>query len=127
MSPEEAYSLLECIAKLSGTEDRLKKMKPEGHEVLDEETALEIEREARLGPFKFSMCDIIVGEKIQFVNNPAKEAEVVDDRHIRYKGVTTSMSALARELLGVDHQIAGPQYWMYKGEVLSELRLRLSK
>lgn len=30
MSAEDAYSLLDCIAKISGTTDRLKKMKPEG-------------------------------------------------------------------------------------------------
>ena len=35
MSPEDAYSLLECIAKISGTEARLKKLTPEGHETLD--------------------------------------------------------------------------------------------
>ena len=33
MSAEDAYSILECIARISGTESRLKRMKPEGHEV----------------------------------------------------------------------------------------------
>nr|WP_296101031.1 hypothetical protein [uncultured Mediterraneibacter sp.] len=46
MSPEEAYSLLECIAKISRTEDRLKKMSLEGHEILDEETVAEVAKEA---------------------------------------------------------------------------------
>ena len=36
MSPEDAYDLLDSIAKISGTEERLKKMAPEGHEILDE-------------------------------------------------------------------------------------------
>ncbi|MFW5677481.1 MAG: GIY-YIG nuclease family protein, partial [Acetivibrio ethanolgignens] len=49
MAPEEAYALLECIAKISGTEDRLKKMAPEGHEILDEETAAEVTKEAKRG------------------------------------------------------------------------------
>ena len=39
MTPEDAYSLLECIAKISGTEGCLKRMKPEGHEVEDEKAA----------------------------------------------------------------------------------------
>ena len=42
MSPEDAYTILECIAKISGTQKSLKRMKPEGHEVLDEKTAKEI-------------------------------------------------------------------------------------
>jgi hypothetical protein len=35
MSAEDAYHLLECIAKISGTTNRLKRMKPEGHEIED--------------------------------------------------------------------------------------------
>ena len=33
MSPEDGYSLLESIAKISGTSDRLKRMNPEGHDL----------------------------------------------------------------------------------------------
>ena len=65
MSPEDAYSLLECIAKISGTEDRLKKMAPEGHEILDEETAKEVARETKRGPFRFSKYEIPVGAVIK--------------------------------------------------------------
>ena len=39
MSAQEAYSLLECIATLSGTLDRLHRISPEGHEVIDEQIA----------------------------------------------------------------------------------------
>lgn len=41
MSAEDAYMLLESIAKISGTQNRLKRMTPEGHEVLDEQLAEE--------------------------------------------------------------------------------------
>lgn len=43
MSVYDAYEILKSIALISGTTDRLKKMKPEGHEVLDEERATEIQ------------------------------------------------------------------------------------
>ncbi len=36
MSADDAYEILESIARISGTEDKLKYMKPEGHEVQDE-------------------------------------------------------------------------------------------
>ena len=65
ISAEDAYSLLECIAKISGTENRLKKMAPEGHEVLDEEVAVEISREIRKGRFRFSNYGIPVGATIE--------------------------------------------------------------
>ena len=61
MSAEDAYGLLECIAKISGTTDRLKKVKPEGHEIEDEKTAKEIKETARRGPFKFGeLYDVLM-------------------------------------------------------------------
>ena len=122
MTPEDAYGLLESIAKISGTTDRLKRMKPEGHEILDEEIAEEVRETARKGPFRFSMCNIQPGEEICFVNDPEIKAVVVDDRHIEYNGETTSLSALAQILLQVDHAVQGPLFFTYKGKLLRDLR-----
>lgn len=127
MTPEDAYALLECIAKISGTEERLKKMAPEGHEILDEETAAEVAKEVKRGPFRFSKYDIPVGAKIKYLNNPEIEATVVDDRHISYKGVTTSVSALAQELLETDYVVQGTAYFTYQGEKLTDRRDRMER
>jgi len=43
MTADDAYAILETIATISGTVDRLHKLTPEGHEILDEATASEIE------------------------------------------------------------------------------------
>ena len=127
MSAEDAYSLLGCIAKISGTTDRLKKMKPEGHEVEDEKVAAEVSAEARRGPFKFSDCGIPFGSEITYVEDDTVVATVLDDRHILYKGQTTSLSALAQELKQYDHPVQGTLWFCYKGERLNEMRLRLEK
>lgn len=125
MKPEEAYSLLECIAKISGTEERLKKMKPEGHEIEDEETAAEVAKESKRGPFRFSAYDIPVGAKLRYVNDKNVEVTVMDDRHVSYKGVTTSVSAVAQELLDVDYTVQGTIYFEYEGERLTDRRDRM--
>lgn len=127
MSVEEAYSLLECIAKISGTTDRLKKMKPEGHEVEDEKIAEEVRAESRRGPFRFSDCNIPFGSEVTFVEDESVVATVLDDRHILYNGQTTSLSALAQELKQFDHPVQGTLWFKYEGEVLNDLRLRLEK
>lgn len=127
MDPEDAYSLLECIAKISGTTDRLKKVKPEGHEIKDEEIANEIKETTRRGPFRFSECGIPFGSTLTFVDNPSIIVTVVDDRHIQYNGETTSLSALARRLKGFTHQVQGTLWFQYKGEILNDLRNRLNK
>lgn len=127
MSKEQAYELLECIAKISGTEDRLKKVKPEGHEILDEKIAKEIKEAARRGPLNFSSCGIPAGAQLVFIDDPDVVVSVVDDRHIEYQGTTTSLSALARRLKGFDHPVQGTLYFTYNGELLTALRDRLGK
>ena len=122
MSAEDAYHLLECIAKISGTTDRLKRMKPEGHEIEDEKTAREVQEAARRGPFRFSMCGISVGEEVMFVDDESKKAIVVDDRHIRFGNEITSLSKCAECLLESKHPVQGTLYFKYKGKVLDEMR-----
>ena len=80
MSKEQAYELLECIAKISGTEKRLKKVRPTGMEIEEEQAAVEIEQEAKRGPFRFSLCRIPIGSEITYINDPAICATVLDDR-----------------------------------------------
>ena len=122
MSAEDAFSLLECIAKISGTTDALKRMTPEGHEVIDEQIAAEVRETARKGPFRFSACGIQIGAKINYINDPSIVAIVVDDRHIEYKGQTISLSSLAQQLLGSKWQVQGPTYFAYNGKRLTDLR-----
>ncbi len=127
MSKEDAYSLLECIAKISGTSNCLKKLTPEGHEVLDEQIAHEVQEEIRRGPFRFSEVGIPVGSKIQYVGDKTKEAIVKDDRHVEFEDQVTSLSALAKILSGKDHSLQGPLFFMYEGEVLADRRNRMDK
>ncbi len=127
MSAEDAYGLLECIAKISGTVERLKRVKPEGHEVEDEQTAQEIKENSRRGPFNFTDCNIPIGAELTYVEDDHIKVTVIDDRHIQYKGETTSLSALARRLKGFNHAVQGTLWFKYNGEILSELRDRLEK
>lgn len=127
MSAEDAYGLLECIAKISGTEDRLQRLTPEGHEILDEQIANEVRETARRGPFRFSDCEIPVGSELTFIEDSNIKAIVVDDRRIEYDGETTSVSALAQKLKGFDHPVQGTLWFLYKGEKLTDIRDRIEK
>ncbi len=126
ISAEDAYELLDCIAKISGTEAKLKRMKPEGHEISDENTAQEITENARRGPFRFSECDIPVGAIVTFVDDPTIQAEVLDDRHVRYNKETTSLSSIVQRIKGVK-SIQGPMFFTYEGEKLTDRRIRLER
>ena len=127
MSKEAAYELLECIAKISGTMNRLKKVKPEGHEILDEQIAAEIKEAARRGPFNFSACEIPVGAELVYVDHPTVKVKVLDARHIEYHVETTSLSRLAQQLKGFNHPVQGTLWFKYNGEILNDIRERLGK
>lgn len=123
MSAQEAYALLECIATISGTLDRLHRISPEGHEIIDEQIAAAVQNKAkeRRSPFSFAKCGILPGSTVVYALDESIQAVVVDDRRIEYNGVTTSLSALTQELMGVS-SIQGPRYWKYEGKILSDLR-----
>lgn len=131
MTPEDAYSILEAIAEINGFKHRLKKWKATAAEQKDEETAQEISEahQERMAPFAFSMCNIPVGDQVEFFCNGCEHSgtlcKVADDKHVEYNGQTWSLSALAKHLLGINGSIAGPRYFKYKGEWLNDIRGRL--
>ena len=134
MTPEDAYAILEAIAEINGYKHRLKKWKATTEEQKAEAVAQEISEahKERLAPFAFSMCNIAVGEQIEFCcpqnANDGAICTVVDDKHVEYEGETWSLTALAKHLLGdVKWALAGPRYFKYKGEWLNEIRNRLEK
>lgn len=127
MRPEEAYSLLEAIAKISGTENRLKKMSPEGHEILDEKMAEELAEESRRGSFTFSAAGIKEGQTVCYIHDKSVKAVVVDDKHVKYKDEVLSLTALAKKLLKKKRSVNGPRHFTYKGERLTSLRRRMEK
>ena len=72
MSPEDAYSILEAIAEIHGCVDKLKRMVPSEEEQVAEREAQEIDSESteRATNFSFSACQIPLGAKIEFGENP---------------------------------------------------------
>ena len=122
MSKEAAYAILESIAKISGTTDRLKRRKPTGEEIREEKCAEEARENAKRSAFRFSQVGIKPGEHVVFIDDNNVQPVVVDDRHIEYDGVTTSLSALAQELKGFNHPVQGTLWFTYNGVKLTDLR-----
>lgn len=126
MSAEDAYALLESIAKLSGTTDKLQRLTPEGHEILDQEVATEVQEEAKerkAPPFSFVKCGIPVGAQIVLVGHPDVIATVKDERQIAYEGKIWSLSALAQKIMQTPYPLQGPVHWTYQGKRLRDIRL----
>ena len=126
MSKEDAYEILESIAKISGTLDRLERFSPNEQEISNEQTAKEIQ-EVKRPRFRFNEYDIPIGSELTFKDDSNIVVKVVDDSHIEYNGETTSLSALARKIKQFDHNIQGTLWFCYKDEVLTDYRDRIDR
>lgn len=127
ISPERAFGIFRHVAKLRGDLDCLELLGATDEELEEEEFA---EKSSRRPPFRFSMVDIPVGAEITFINDETKVATVVDqNNHVRMNnGHKTTMSRLAARLMGhPDKSYAGPKFFMYEGEVLSDRRRRMEQ
>ncbi len=125
MTPEEAYELLKSIARISGTEDRLHLMTPEGHEIVDEKNANEVREESvkeRKAPFDFIKFGIPTGSTLEFIEDPSIKVTVIDSRHIEYDGITTSVSRLAQDLKKTNHPLQGTLFFSFNGKRLVDIR-----
>lgn len=109
MSPEDAYSLLEAIATISGSKARLKKVKVSPVK----------KQKVRRPPVDFTKCNIPIGAELVFIEDPSIVATVVSDRKVEYNGEITSLSAITGAIKG--HSTQGPSYFTYNGKKVSEI------
>ena len=75
-------------------------------------------------PFRFSMCNIDVGDYITWYNDDDLRFKVHDDRTVEYNGNFLTLSALAAILLNKASSagVRGPLYFKFRGTPLIELR-----
>lgn len=119
MEPYRAKAILELLAIADVTPGNSVIAEPEDQEALTKAVAL---RPA----FRFSMANVPIGSTLNFSKDENITAVVIDDKRIRFRDRDTSLSSAALEIiheLGYSwKQIAGPQWWLYEGATLSELR-----
>lgn len=136
MSPEDAYDILMAIAKMHGRRNKLKKYKVDDTCVsFDSAIRLEEQDQTRKGKsdrakmFTFSLVGIPKGAVLEYcgpsVGSSVVCCKVVDDRRVEFDGEVFSLSALAVKLSESKTPMQGPKYFMYNGEVLTDLRNRL--
>lgn len=133
MSAEDAYSILDAIARISGTEDRLHRVTPTGEQVEEEKQATEArEHPKRRSSFRFSMVGLKPGDVVTYTGDSSRTARVLDDKHVVYKDeatgeeVTSTLSGLAEKFSGTA-SLQGPRFFEYRGELLSDRRNRMEE
>lgn len=111
MSPEDAYELLESIAIISDSQNKLKKVG------VDSEVA---KKRTQRPAINFTKCNIPIGSELIYVDGPMVKVIVESERKVRYGNEITSLSAVAGSLKGVK-AIQGSAYFMYNGKLITEI------
>ncbi len=112
MKPEDAYELLEAIAKISGTADKLKKMRE----------SADTKQTIKKPPVNFRKCNIPVGAKLVCTKDDSIVVTVYNDRKVEYNNEITSLSAIMQSLNG--YPTAGPSFFTYNGELVADIARR---
>lgn len=97
-------------------------------ETEDDQKALDKAR-SRRSAFNFEMVKIPVGAQLYFIRDEHVICEVIDAKRVLFEGDVTSLSAAAHKALqniGLSWKaVAGPMYWKYDDETLTERRYRM--
>ena len=112
MSPAEAYELLESIATISGSQDKLQKVNCA--------TTTPTTQKSKRPAINFTKCGIPVGAELTYVDDVNVKVIVESDRKVLYNNELTSLSALVCKLKGVNH-INGPSYFTYNGKLITDI------
>ena len=126
VSPENARILLERFGKevIVGEIDIPNEDKNALNKAVSEARSI---REA----FNFNMVNIEPGSELIFLRNENELATVLDHKKIKHRDNETSLSAAAllilNEMGSSTTTVAGPRFWTYEGETLSDLRNRIER
>jgi hypothetical protein len=121
----KAVSLNDSSARWIASEQR---MIDETGEKLSENQVVK----PKLPSFTFSSANVPIGAEVKFVRDGSYVAKVVSDTEVEFEGQILKLSPLTRlifERLGASNSsgaYAGPQYFSYEEEILSERRRLVS-
>lgn len=124
---EKAYRLLEAIAIISGSAEKLKRVAPIQGEASASSSRRQThssgssERKQRPA-INFQKCGIPVGAELVFIDDDSVRATVVDaeKNKVEYNGETTSLSPLAEKLRNVS-AIQGASVFTYNGKKITDI------
>ena len=109
MTPEDAYSLLEAIATISGSQDKLKRAKEKADMKQDQKT--------RKPPVDFVRCGIPMGAELVFIEDDSVTCTVAGNHKVLYGEELTSLSSIATRIKG--YPVAGPSFFTYNGKLVA--------
>ena len=118
---------LDIFRDIAGTiDDAVVTLYEDNKPVQENEVQEKAKREVKRARFKFSMCDIKIGEQVTFIPTGVT-AKVASDDSIEYEGRIYKLSPfvgtfMPEEQRNTSGAYQGAKYFSYEGKVLDEIR-----
>ena len=121
INPEQAIAILSLLDK---SKDITTEIQEEiNNDLTDiDKAAGERMKIVRRPPLNYLEMGIPLGAKLVFAKDDENyEVEVCDAKKVLYGGVEKSLTAVTKEILGIEHAIQPTNYWTYKGKNLMDI------
>jgi hypothetical protein len=115
IEPEQAIALLRLMAD----EDVTPVIQKEAEMVDESSKEASRKLKARRPNLNFYEMGIPKGSILEFIHSDAT-VEVVSERKVMFKGEEISLTAVTKELLNNDYQVAPGPYWSFNGKTIRE-------
>jgi hypothetical protein len=121
INPEQAIAILKLLDKGSDiTKDVAGEISNDLTEI--DKVASENYKRKRRPPLNFREMGIPIGANLLYLKNGGSvEVEVCSDRKVLYDGKETSLTAVTKEILGLDYAVQPTRYWAYNGKSLNDI------
>jgi hypothetical protein len=120
----EFFKMNPELAALALKKIEIKEVRVENNLTKEQEREVDEIKERR-SRFHFDKYNIKIGEQLTFTRDKNIIAEVVENDKIKIGNKVNSLSTFAQELLGYKRRPQGTLYFMYKDEILDDMRKRM--
>lgn len=121
ISPEQAIAILKLLDESNDITNEIKEELGNDLTCEDKEARnkLKVNRRPSLN---FREMGIPLGAKLDYTRGENDIfVEVCSDKKINYYGLETSLTAITKELLGLDYTVSPGKYWTYNGRSISDI------
>ena len=116
MTPEQAYELLEAIAAISGSQEKLKKT------VTESDSDSGNESKTKNPPIDFYKCGIPKDAELVYIYDSNIRVKVCSNRKVLYNNELTSLTAVVKMIKNSQSiHIAGTSYFTYNGKLITDI------
>jgi len=117
IAPEQAIAVLKLLGPNDATEEVRKELN-ENVSQAEKDSGNKLKKRPNMDFHEMGISD---GQVLTFVDDESVTVVVQGPKKVTYEGITISLTAVTREILGLDYSIQPSPKWKYQGRLLKDI------